>query len=169
MSRLVAAALLLMLALSPSIAAAEQLPRVEAQSLGGKKVVLPADRAGQRFILVIGFAQNSSDAMKAWSHALVAALPDVPLYAVAVVEGAPGFVHGLIARGIRKSAPASQPLHDERVLLTFDATGWKSIAPAGRGEDAAVIVVDAGGQIVLACRIAFSANAVTSIVDSLAK
>jgi hypothetical protein len=143
-------ALALLAAASP--AAAATLPTLEATSLGGTRVVLPSSVDGRPFVLVVGYARESQGSLQAWSHALTKALPDTPLYAAAVVVGAPGLIHGFISRALRKAAPSTYPQHDSRVLLTFNGTGWKQIAPPGKPEDAAVFVIGSGAAIALSIR-----------------
>lgn len=159
---LFALALTLAIAIAPADAAT--LPKLEATSLGGTHVVLPAAQIGKPFVLVVGYARESQASLQAWAHALAKALPDTPLYATAVVVGAPGFVHGFISQAIRKSAPASVPQHDAQVLLTFDGTGWTGIAPAGTGADAAVFVIGPDAAIVDAIRTPLADDALKAVV-----
>ena len=151
MRNALALALGLLIAGSPATAAT--LPKLEATSLGGTHVVLPAAVDGKAFVLVVGYTRESQASLEAWSHALTKALPETPLYATAVVVGAPGFVHGFISRAIRKAALPKYPQHDGHVLLTFDGTGWTQIAPAGKGEDAAVFVIGPDATVATAIRI----------------
>ena len=165
MRRSIAFAVALALAGTAAPAAATVVPKLEATSLGGAHVVLPGAAGGKPFVLVVGYARESQASLQAWAHALAKALPDTPLYATAVVVGAPGLVHGFISRAIRKAAPPSVPSHDSRVLLTFDGTGWMQIAPPGNAADAAVFVIRADETIVDSTRSPFGDDALRAVVD----
>jgi hypothetical protein len=53
--------------------AASPFPRLEADSLGGRHVVLPDDAGGKPIVLVLGFARESEEALNTWAHKLLAA------------------------------------------------------------------------------------------------
>ena len=141
-------------------AQASVLPRLEADSLGGKHVVLPDDADGKPIVLVLGFARESEDALSVWARKLVAALGSrAQIYVVIVADSAPFFAKGKVRKKITTSALATQAQLQNNILVTFRGAGWKDLVPRGPGKDAGIVVTDASGNVIFARREPYSDTA----------
>ncbi len=151
------------------IAAGDAFPLVDAQSLTGTAVHLPADRQGRPFVAIFGFSRGSGDHIAQWSHTLHATLPSpVAVYGIADLSHVPGLFRGFAVSGIRKQASAEHPEHDQFVLLLTKANSWQDLVPAGAADDAVVVAVDAKGTVLEIERVPYSevaAHRITALFD----
>ena len=124
-------------------------------------------------VLVIGFTRESNESTRAWSERLDAALgfpdppPDVvPVYSIAVVEGAPRLVLGMMRRMMRRAIPEEQ--HERFLLVEREADAWRAIAADAEAADEAahVLRLDASGRICTSYVGPASDEAVGRILDA---
>jgi hypothetical protein len=143
---------------STALASASTLPRLEADSLGGKHVVLPDDAGGKPIVLVLGFARESENALNTWAHKLLTTVGTrAQIYVVIVADSAPFFAtKRKVKQKIAGSSLATQAQLENNILVTFRGEGWRDIAPPGPGKDAGIVVADGSGQIVFAKREPYS-------------
>jgi hypothetical protein len=147
----------------------DAFPPVDAESVAGTHVVLPANRQGQPFVAIFGFSEKAGEASAKWSHALYKALPPrVAIYAVADLSRVPGVFRGFAISGIRKEAAPTQAEHHDHVLLLTRGNDWSRIVPGGSDGDAVIVAVDQTGTIVDIERRAFSAVAADDIAKAIA-
>jgi hypothetical protein len=139
-------------------AAAETLPRLEADALGGTHVVLPADAAGKPLILLLAFTRESEGDMKAWSRRLLEdhIAESAVVYVVVVADKTVFFSHRHIRSLAESAAVGTKAQIESNVLVTFDGTGWRQLVPPGDKKTAGIVVCDPGGDIVYAKREPFS-------------
>src|SRR5690349_1882257 len=140
--------LLLTLVAFACAASAETLPRLEAENLLGRKIVLPDAAAGHAAILVIGFSHASQRPTKAWTERLDRRFPDpakVTVYPVAVLEAVPRLVRGMATHGIRSGAPKEQRVRF--LLLYHQEAELKSAAGFSAPDDAYILLLDVHGAI----------------------
>ena len=84
----------------------EAFPEVEATSLSGEAVELPATLAGSRAVLLVGYVQNAQFDCDRWILGLMQAETPVPLYEIPTIEGmVPGMFAGSINNGMRNGIP----------------------------------------------------------------
>ncbi|HWY70757.1 MAG TPA: hypothetical protein VNX88_18965 [Terriglobales bacterium] len=127
---------------------AQSIPHTEAETLAGKKIVLPDAFAGHPAILVIGFSRSGGDSAGRWSKQLrqdLAENKNVPIFSVAELQDAPKLARGLIRHGMRGGVP--QNAHDSFVLLYQDEDVWKKLAEFSDTNDAYVLLVDSAATI----------------------
>jgi hypothetical protein len=139
-------------------AAAETLPRLEADALGGTHVVLPADAAGKPLIILLAFTRESESDMKSWSRRLLEdhIAENAVVYVVVVADKTVFFSHHHIRSIVESSAIGTKAQIESNVLVTFDGTGWRQLVPPGDKKTAGIVVCDPGGDIVYAKREPFS-------------
>lgn len=131
----------------------QQLPQLTATTLNGKEVKVPgADTNVAVYILSLGFSRDSGRTMKAWDdliaprYAASNADPRVRYYELPVIEAAPGFVRGMIVRGMRKDIPESG--HSRFAPLVKEEKRLKQLANF-REENATYLIVAAkDGRVV---------------------
>jgi hypothetical protein len=127
---------------------AETLPRVEGESLSGKRVVLPDDTHGKIAFLVIGFSKKGGDASGLWERRLKQDFGSDQAYVIhpiAVLEDAPRFIRGMIKAGIRRSTPPAE--QDRFVILVHGEQTLKQFAGFSGPDDAYLLLVDANGEV----------------------
>lgn len=166
-------ALVLSLALTCSAvlpAVAANLPRLEADSLGGNHVVLPADAAGKPLVLLLAFTPESESDLKLWSRKLLAdrVAKDAAVYIVVVADKTAFVSRRHIRKMVEGAAVGSTQQINDNVLITFNGAGWLTLVPPGDKNAIGVVVCDATGAIVYAKRERFTAANLAD-VESTAK
>ena len=140
---------LLAVALSACGPAIAQEPgQLTAENLSEQSVAVPGDLPPNA-ILLVGFSRDANDEVRSWWEALQAARAErgITPYNVSVIEGAPGFVQGMIRRGMAERAPASR--RDYILLVTEGADAWRTFLGAEDDAAAHVARLDDGGGICL--------------------
>jgi len=127
---------------------AQSIPRTEAETLAGKKVVLPDAFGGRPAILVIGFSRSGGDSAGRWTKQLRQELAEeksLCLFSVAELQDAPKLARGLIRHGMRGGVPQNE--YDSFVLLYQDEDLWKKLAEFSDTNDAYVLLVDSAATV----------------------
>ena len=139
--------LLLLLSIAFSLQA-QTIPHTEAETLSGKKIVLPDAFAGHSAILIIGFSRSGGDSAGRWGKEIRKDLADqkeVRIFSVAELQDAPKLARGLIRHGMRGGLPQNE--HDSFVLLYQDEDVWKTLAGFSDTNDAYILLVDSAANI----------------------
>lgn len=124
------------------------LPRLEGETLSGKKIVLPDDALGKIALLAIGFSRKGGDATRAESERCkkdLGADPRFAVYPVAELEGAPRFVRGTIVGSMRKGTPTAD--RDRFVTLFQGREDLKRFVGFSAGDDAYLLLLDRNGTV----------------------
>jgi hypothetical protein len=155
-------ALLLLLAVmsfKADPAAAAQLPRLEADALGGSHVVLPTDAAGKPLVLLLAFTKESEADLKSWSRKFLKdrVAQNAVVYVVVVAAKTAFVSRGHIRKLIEASAVGSEEQIQQNVLVTFTGDGWLTLVPPGDKRFAGVVVCDPSGEVVYAKREGYNA------------
>ena len=139
--------LTLMLLVVASLSA-QVIPHTEADTLAGKKIVLPEATAGHPAVFIVGFSHAGGESCGRWDKQLrenLGADSKVRIYNVAELQDAPKMVRGLIRHGMRGSVPKDE--QDSFVLLYQDEDVWKKLADFSDPNDAYILFVDAADNI----------------------
>lgn len=126
---------------------AQDIPRANADTLSGGKIVLPDAVLGHASILNLGFSRAGGDATGRWGPELkkqLAATRDLHFYSVAVLQDAPKMVRGMIRHGMRNSTPKND--QDSFILIYEDEDAWKKFAGVSNSDDAYVVLLDSQGK-----------------------
>jgi hypothetical protein len=86
------------------------MPAIQAMTLSGNTVDLPAATSGKPLVLVFGFTRSAKGEGETRGEELVEIQKernDFNFFQVATLSQAPRFMHGLIPRAIRASVPAA--------------------------------------------------------------
>ena len=137
------------IAVAVTIVLGAVLPHTEADTLSGKKIVLPDALNGHPAIVVIGFSKRSQSQTAAWSTQLAkdyGTEPRLQRYSIAVLDEVPGLIRGIVISGIRRSVPKEQ--QDTFVIITRDAKPWRDLAGITNADDAYVILFDQTAHVV---------------------
>jgi hypothetical protein len=159
-SRNVAFVLALAIAWSGALpAAAANLPRLEADTLGGNHVVLPTDAAGKPLVLLLAFTKEAEADLKSWSRKLLddRVARDAVVYVVVVADRTAFVSRRHVRKMVEGAAVGSKEQINDNVLVTFNGAGWLTLVPPGDKNAAGVVVCDASGAVVYAKRTRFTA------------
>jgi len=129
-------------------ATATTMPRVEGETLSGKKILLPDDARGKIALLAIGFSRKGGNATRAWSDRFkkeFGADPRFAVYPVAELEGAPRFVRGMIVGSMRKGTPTAD--RDRFVTLFQGTEELKRFVGFSTSDEAYLLLLDANGTV----------------------
>jgi hypothetical protein len=163
---LAGAALSLLIAISCALtAAAEALPRLEADSVGGQHVVLPTDALGRPLIVLVAFGKKSESDVKSWARKLLQDHIDqvAHVYVVVVVGGPGSTMQRHVRKIVEDSAVGSEQEIESNVLISFDPKPWREVIAPGSDTNAGVLVCDAKGGIVFNERNGFTDTAVSQV------
>jgi hypothetical protein len=144
-SLLALAGLLPILSLS---VASETLPRLEGQTLTGKKLVLPDAAHGRGALLVFGFSREAQRPATDWEQRFDRDHGSGGQWvccAIAVLESVPGPFRGLVAGNMGRGLSPEQ--RDRFVLLFHDERVWKQRVGFQKAEDAYLLLIDRSGRI----------------------
>jgi hypothetical protein len=123
------------------------IPSCTAETLTDKKVTLPNDVRGHISVFVVGFSRKSKDPANAWSKRLqeeFAGNPNVAVYEVAHLQGAPRLLRGMIVSGMRKGVPPEQ---EERFLVVTEKEDeWKRWANFTEPDNAYVLILNKSAE-----------------------
>ena len=147
MRKLLVATLASILILLALCASAQVIPTTKAETVGGKKVALPDAALGHVNVFIVGFSRKSKDPSKDWGKQLLRAWEkdkSVQVYELAMLEGAPRFVRGMIVSGIRKDSP--HDLEDNFLVAFEGADAWKNWVGFSAPDDAYIVVTDKSGN-----------------------
>src|ERR1035437_9462974 len=102
-----------------TVLAAQDLPKIEGESLAGHHVALPDAVSGRVAVLVLGFSKASKTPTSAWGQRIEADFASSSvfvLYQMPVLEDVPGFVRGMVISGMKKGVPEDQRAYFVPVL-----------------------------------------------------
>ena len=130
------------------VSPAQAIPPTSGETLSGKHVV-PADLVQRHTtILIAGFSHDAGMQSGSWRKAVHAdsALNGIPVYELAMLEKAPGFIRGVIKNGMRKDIASAD--QDQIVVLTQDQKLWEKFFGVETDKDPYVIMLNANGDVI---------------------
>ena len=127
---------------------AQKMPSTVGETLSGKRIVLADETLGHAAVLVAGFSHEGGNGTGPWAKALRAdkALEGVPIYQIAMLEGAPGFIRGTIKNGMRKGVSAAE--QDQFVVMIKDDKLWRQFFDVTTDKEPYVAFLDNKGNVV---------------------
>ena len=124
---------------------AQVIPHTEAETLSGKKIVLPDAASGHPAVFIVGFSRAGGDSSGRWGKQLRQEFSNVQIYSVAELQDAPKMVRGMIRHSMRGNIPQNE--QDTFVVLYQDEDVWKKLADFSDPNDAYIVLVDSAGRI----------------------
>jgi hypothetical protein len=128
--------------------ASQAMPSTSAETLNGKHVVLADTVRGHAAVLVAGFSHEGGTKVSEWMKALRgdSAFAAVDVYEIAMLEGAPGIIRGMIKSGMRKgTTPAEQ---EHTLVMTQDQKQWEKFFGVADDKEPYVVLLNANGEVV---------------------
>ena len=127
---------------------AQDLPKIEGDSLAGHRVALPDAVSGKVAVLILGFSKASKTPTSAWGKRIEADFVSSSvfvLYQMPVLEDVPGFVRGMVISGMKKGVPEDQRAYFVPVL--HGESGLKKLVNYKEPDDAYLVLLDRSGKI----------------------
>ncbi len=131
-----------------TVSVAQDLPKIEGESLAGHHVVLPDAASGKVAVLILGFSKASKTPTSAWGQRIetdFAETPDLVLYQLPVLEDVPGFIRGMVISNIKKGVPEERRGYFVPVL--HGESDLKKLVNYREPDDAYLILLDRSGNI----------------------
>jgi predicted transcriptional regulator len=153
--------------LAVSSARSEQLPKTTAESLAGQQMALPDALKGRTAVVIVGFSKSSQNAVKEWEARARKQLGEATdVYQIAVLEGAPSFVRGMIKRAMKSATPPALQSHF-LVVVKGEAELKKAVAFSAT-DDPYLLVLDQTGEIRWRSHGTVSDESVKALTDQVA-
>ena len=146
-----------------------QWPTLEAETLAGRRVTLPADLPGARTLVLMAYERNQQRDLDTWVDGLQLRRGTVPWVEVPVIGKQNEFVRGVIDAGMRRGIP-DEGDRDRTITLAMDrATLRQALRLAGDVDAVDVMVVDRSGRVVVSARGRYAAEKAGPLLDALAR
>ena len=146
------------------------MPRIEGESLAGRKVILPEATAGKVAVLVFGFSKASKTPTGAWADKTLSEFGSQPafeLYQLPVLEAVPRLIRGMVISGMKKGV--KENVRDHFVPIVQGEAGLKKLVGYKEPDDAYLVILDRSGQIVGQMHGAYSETEFARLEDQLHK
>lgn len=119
------------------------IPKVEGESLTGRKALLPDELLGQPSVVVWSFTREAGEMVEKWAAPL--ARDQVNVYSAAVIEAAPRLIRPMIRSGMRRASP--KPFHDRFLCITRGEKQLRQALEVRNDKLPYVTLLDADGKI----------------------
>jgi len=132
-----------------TVSVAQDLPKIEGESLAGRHVALPDAVSGKVAVLVLGFSKASKTPTSAWGQRIemdFAKTPALVLYQLPVLEDMPGFIRGMVISNIKNGVPDER--RDYFVPVVKGESELKKLVNYKEPDDAYLILLNRKGEIV---------------------
>ena len=140
-------ALPVMLLIAASLSA-QVIPHTEAETLSGKKILLPEASSGHPAVFVVAFSRAGGDSSGRWVKQLrqdSTTDSNVQIYSMAELQDTPKIVRGVIRHNLQGNIPQNE--RDTFIVLYQDEVVWKKLAGFSDPNDAYILLVDSAGRI----------------------
>lgn len=146
----------------------QTLPRVQGQTLEGRRITLPDDLRGRPTLLLILYDKKAQDDINYWAPVVVANMPRAHVFEVAAFTR---FHHRLARRRLIRQARGRVPDILKGKLITL----WMHSRPLARFTGSAditdtacarVLLLDEQGQVVHFCDTGFNHQSMRDLLDA---
>jgi hypothetical protein len=126
---------------------AQQLPRIEGDSLSGRHVVLPAAASGKVAVLILGFSKASKTPTAAWEKKITSdfSTQQVQVYQLPVLEEVPRIIRGMVISSMKGAVAAEK--QDRFIPLLHGESELKKLVDFEQPADAYLIVLGPSSEI----------------------
>jgi hypothetical protein len=126
---------------------AQTLPSTAGETLSGDPIVLAQAVKGHPAILIAGFSRAGGNGTGDWVKAIQTdpTFAHTPVYRIAMLAAAPGFIRGVIRNGMKKGLSPSQ--QKDSVVLASDEPAWRNFFSVTTDGDPYVALLDAQGKM----------------------
>jgi hypothetical protein len=116
--------------------------------VNGNPIELPEAAASKIVVLILGFSKQGGQQTGLWHAHLsqdFANDPHFTSYAIAVLEGDPSLLRGMIKAGIRNGTPV--PRRDHMVTTVSGEAAWKKFAGVSDSNIPYLVLLDGAGHV----------------------
>lgn len=138
-------------------------PETEAETLSGRKVIVPAAFGGRPAVVVWSFSKAAGEKTRAWLEPLLK--QGLNAWGAAMLEAAPRFVRPMIRGGMRKEMNAG--LQDRQLLLYRDEKGWRARLAIQDDSVPWVVILDRTGAVMWSRPGVFETKALGEVEEKL--
>jgi hypothetical protein len=141
---------LLLACVSSAAQSPEHIPKIQGETLAGRKVLLPDAAKGSITIFIFGFTKASKTPTGEWAKKLFAQFgthSGFELYQLPVLEDVPRLVRGMVISGIKKGVPENARDHFVPVLQG-EAELKKAVHYQENDDAAYLVLLDREGNVV---------------------
>jgi len=122
---------------------AAKFPEIQAETLSGKRVALPADVQGKPTLFVIGFTRASKDQTGYWSKKIPSDM--VNFYSIAVLEDVPRLVRPAVTHAMKSDTAKEK--RDRFLLVYSKEKELKEAVGFEKPDDAYLILIGPDGEV----------------------
>ena len=123
-------------------------PRILGETANGTPIELPDAAAGKVTLLILGFSKQGGQQTGAWADRVsqdLASDPHFTRYTIAVLEGVPTLLRGMVKSGIEKGTPPAK--RDHMVTTVSGQAAWKKYAGVTDTKVPYLVLLDGGGHL----------------------
>lgn len=123
------------------------MPRLGAETLAGQRIVLPHELAAVS-VLVAGYTKESRKQTEPWVRRLreeARIAGKATVYEVAILDGVPSFIRGMILRQMRSGVSAAR--QKEYLVVTENVETWRSLLGPTGDDDACILLMRTNGVV----------------------
>ena len=136
------------LASGQSLAVGAVLPQLSGETLDGKPRALPAAAQGKIAFLTIAFSKRAGEHSRTWSERFSRderPPANVTNYSIAMLEGVPRLLRGMIKSGIKRGVPAH--FYDRFLIVTSEQAAWEKYLAVKDRDLPYLVVIDGEGRL----------------------
>lgn len=125
------------------------MPRIEGESLAGRRVLLPDATKSHVAVLIFGFSKKSKEPTGEWADKLAAEFgtkSGLEVYQLPVLEDVPRFIREMVISGIKKGIKEDK--RDHFVPILQGEAELKKLVGYKESDDAYLVLLNRDGQIV---------------------
>ncbi len=133
---------------SPGVPAPSQIPNLNADTLAGMHVHLPADLQGKRAVLVLAFNKGARSQVRDWGVRLdkdFSRSPDVLYFDMPVIAAVPHFLRSYVLHSM--AAELSDRGKQHFLPIPDNESRWRALAGYKDPNLAYILVIDSSGQV----------------------
>jgi hypothetical protein len=145
-------------------------PPLQARNLNGRKLMLPADFAGARNVVVVAFRRWHQPLVDAWFPALeplLAAYPDLRAYELPMLASGYTLVRPFIDGGMASAIP-NRAVRERTLTVYTDVARSLAALQINSPETITILLVDRSGRISWRSEGAYDADKGAGLVQALA-
>ncbi len=153
---------------SPGAPASSQIPNLNADTLAGMHVHLPADLQGKRAVLVLAFNKGARSQVRDWGVRLdkdFSRSPDVLYFDMPVIAAVPHFLRGYVLHSM--AAELSDRGKQHFLPIPDNESRWRALAGYKDPNLAYILVIDSSGQVEWQTSGPLTATAYTALREHL--
>ena len=124
------------------------VPQLRGETLEGKPLILPDSARGKIALLTVSFSKAAGERAGAWGARFSkdhAGERGVTNYSIAMLEGAPRLLRGMIKSGMKRGVP--EAMRSRFLVVTSDEVAWKQYLDVRQDDVPYLLLIDGRGRV----------------------